>query len=704
MGRGTDHLVPLRLGGTWQVAGAPRIVERELEKIPRHEVGEGDFGLGPVERAGDAHQIETLHCGHRGQRTREVRARELDSGPAPDDSLEMTQGIIGPAGSPEQDTAGPRRADIRNIAIIAHVDHGKTTLVDAMLRQSGIFRTNEVLVERVMDSNDLERERGITILAKNTAVTYGPVTINIVDTPGHADFGGEVERSLAMVDGVLLIVDASEGPLPQTRFVLKKTLALGLPVVLCVNKIDRADARIAEVLDEVYDLFIDLGATETQLEFPIVYTNAREGIALAAPEDEGNDLRLLFDLIVNVLPGPISDPSGTTQFQVNNLDYNDYVGRLAIGRVVSGELEAAGLYTLCRADGTQEACKITFLYAWRGLARKEVAVARAGDIVAVGGMETISIGDTIADREAPVPLPPMHVEEPTIAMIFGPNTGPWGGREGDHVTSRKVRERLEAEARRNVSLRVEDTDQPDQLRVAGRGELQLAILIETMRREGYELQVSKPTVITREQDGVTQEPMEILTVDVPEDFIGVVSQLLAVRKGTMTGMEHQESGRVRLEFSIPSRGLIGLRSTFLTSTRGTGIMNVLFDRYAPWCGPIRDRTNGAMVADREGTATPYAMFHLQERGTIFVKPGTRVYEGMVVGEYSRENDLTVNLTKEKKLTNMRASGHDEATIVTPPREMGLDASLEWVADDELVEVTPQSVRMRKRIMQKSLRK
>ncbi len=694
----------LRLGGAWKVSGTPWIVERELQNVARQEVRQGDFRLGPVERAGHARQIETLHRGHRGYRTRERRGRELDTGPAPDDSLEMTQGIIRPADSAEHDAAGPRRADVRNIAIIAHVDHGKTTLVDAMLRQSGIFRTNEVLVERVMDSNDLERERGITILAKNTAVTYGPVTINIVDTPGHADFGGEVERSLAMVDGVLLIVDASEGPLPQTRFVLKKTLALGLPVVLCVNKIDRADARIAEVLDEVYDLFIDLGATETQLDFPIVYTNARAGIALSAPEDAGNDLRILFDLIVNVLPGPISDPLGTTQFQVNNLDYNDYVGRLAIGRVVSGELAASGVYTLCRADGTQEPCKVTFLYAWRGLERKEVAIARAGDIVAVGGMETISIGDTIADREAPVPLPPMHVEEPTIAMIFGPNTGPWGGREGDHVTSRKVRERLEAEARRNVSLRVEDTDQPDQLRVAGRGELQLAILIETMRREGYELQVSKPTVITREENGVTMEPMEALTVDVPEDFIGVVSQLLAVRKGTMTGMEHQESGRVRLEFTIPSRGLIGLRSTFLTSTRGTGIMNVLFDCYAPWCGPIRDRTNGAMVADREGTATPYAMFHLQERGTIFVKPGTRVYEGMVVGEYSRENDLTVNLTKEKKLTNMRASGHDEATIVTPPREMGLDASLEWVSEDELVEVTPQNVRMRKRIMQKSLRK
>jgi GTP-binding protein len=600
--------------------------------------------------------------------------------------------------------AVPRRADIRNIAIVAHVDHGKTTLVDAMLRQSGIFRSNEVLIERVMDSGDLERERGITILAKNTAVTYGSVTINIVDTPGHADFGGEVERSLAMVDGVLLVVDASEGPLPQTRFVLKKALDRGLQVVLCINKIDRADARIAEVLDEVYDLFIDLGADDTQLDFPIAYTNGRAGIALAAPTDDGTDLRVLFDLIVSGLPGPSCDPAGTTQFQVNNLDYNDYVGRLAIGRVVSGELAANGVYTLCRADGSREPCKVTYLYAWRGLSREEVPRARAGDIVAVGGMEAIGIGDTIADREMPVPLPPLRVEEPTIAMIFGANTSPWGGREGDHVTSRKVRERLFAEVRRNVSLRVEETDQTDQLRVAGRGELQLAILIETMRREGYELQASKPTVIVREEGGQKLEPMELLLVDVPEDFIGVVSQLLAVRKGTMSGMEHQESGRVRLEFSVPSRGLIGLRSTFLTATRGTGIMNVLFNGYAPWCGPIRGRTNGAMVADREGVATPYAMFHLQERGTIFLKPGTRVYEGMVVGEYSRENDLDVNLTKEKKLTNMRASGHDEATVVTPPREMGLDAALEWIADDELVEVTPVSVRMRKRVLQKSFRK
>ncbi len=595
------------------------------------------------------------------------------------------------------------RADIRNIAIVAHVDHGKTTLVDAMLHQSGIFRANEVVVERVMDSNDLERERGITILAKNTAVTYRGVKINIVDTPGHADFGGEVERTLSMVDGVLLVVDASEGPLPQTRFVLKKALDRGLPAVLCINKIDRADARIAEVLDEVYDLFIDLGADEAQLDFPIVYTNARAGIALRDPKDAASTLEVLFDTIVDRLPGPPNDPDAPTQFQVNNLDYNDYIGRLAIGRIVAGELAAGGQYALCRADGSQVPVKITLLYAWHGLDRQEVPSARAGDIVAIGGIEDLAIGDTIADRERPVPLPPISIEEPTIAMIFGVNTSPWGGREGQFVTSRKIRERLFAESRKNVSLRIEETGQPDSLRVAGRGELQLAVLIETMRREGYELQVSKPTIITKEENGQVLEPMELLYIDVPEDFIGVISQLLAVRKGIMSGMEHQDSGRVRLEFTVPSRGLIGFRSQFLTATRGTGIMNMLFNGYAPWTGPIRGRTNGAMVADREGLATPYAIFHLQERGTIFVKAGTPVYEGMVVGEYSRDNDLDVNLTKEKKLSNMRATGHDEATILTPPREMGLDAALEWIAEDELVEITPENVRMRKKILAKSLR-
>jgi GTP-binding protein len=590
------------------------------------------------------------------------------------------------------------RDDVRNVAIIAHVDHGKTTLLDAMLHQSGIFRSNEQVVERVMDSFDLERERGITILAKNTAVTYHGVRINIVDTPGHADFGGEVERTLAMVDGVMLLVDASEGPLPQTRFVLKKALEAGLPPVVCINKIDRPDARVAEVLNEIYDLFIDLDATDAQLDFPVVYTNARAGIAKRELSAESADLRPLFDLILSALPAPRYDPEMPTQFQVNNLDYNDYVGRLAIGRIVSGELRSAGLYTLCRLDGSQVDCKVTQLYGWHGLKRRELESARAGDIVAVAGIEDIHIGETLADRLTPRPLPAIRVDEPTIAMIFSVNTSPWSGREGEYVTSRKLRDRLYAEQRKNVSLRIEDTDSPDALRVMGRGELQLAILIETMRREGYELQVSKPTIITKEIDGVAQEPMELLLVDVPEEYVGVVSQLLAVRRGRMTKMNHPGSGRVRVEYAIPSRGLIGFRSHFLTDTRGTGIVNALFNGYAPWQGPIQARVNGAMISDREGPATPYAIFHLQERGVIFIPPGTRVYEGMIVGEYSREADLDVNICREKKLTNIRAAGHDEAVRITPHREMGLEDGIEWIGEDELVEVTPQSIRLRKRVL------
>jgi len=597
----------------------------------------------------------------------------------------------------------PRRADIRNVAIIAHVDHGKTTLIDALLRQSGIFHAKEQLVDRVMDSFELERERGITILAKNAAITYRGVKINFVDTPGHADFGGEVERSLAMVDGVMLLVDASEGPLPQTRFVLKKALEAGLPPLVCINKIDRPDARISEVLNEIYDLFIDLDATEEQLEFPVVYTNARAGIAKRELADQSEDLRPLFDLIVSALPGPPCDPAATVQFQVNNFDYNDYVGRLAIGRIVSGELRTASLYTLCRVDGTQVPCKVMQLYSWQGLKRVEVDAAQAGDVVAVAGIEDIHIGDTISDRETPRPLPALHIDEPTIAMIFAVNTAPWSGREGQFVTSRRLRERLWAELRKNVSLRVEETNSPDSFRVMGRGELQLAILIETMRREGYELQVSKPTVITKEIAGKTQEPMELLLVDIPEDYIGVVSQLLAVRRGVMTKMDHLGSGRVRLEFSIPSRGLIGFRSHFLTDTRGTGIINSLFNGYAPWQGPIQSRTNGALVSDREGVAIPYALFHLQERGILFVPAGTPVYEGMVIGEYSRDRDLDVNACREKKLSNMRAVGHDEAVRLTPHREMGLEDALEWISDNELVEVTPRSIRLRKKILQQQLR-
>ncbi len=597
----------------------------------------------------------------------------------------------------------PRRDDIRNVAIIAHVDHGKTTLIDALLRQSGVFHAKEQLVDRIMDSFELERERGITILAKNAAITYRGVKINFVDTPGHADFGGEVERSLAMVDGVMLLVDASEGPLPQTRFVLKKALEAGLPPIVCINKIDRPDARITEVLDEIYDLFIDLDATEEQLEFPVVYTNARAGIAKRDLVDQSEDLRPLFDLIVSALPGPPCDPTAILQFQVNNLDYNDYVGRLAIGRIVSGELRTASFYTLCRVDGSQIPCKVMQLYSWQGLKRVEVTAAQAGDIVAVAGIEEIQIGETISDRETPKPLPAIRVDEPTIAMIFAVNTAPWSGREGQFVTSRKLRERLWAELRKNVSLRVEETDSPDSFRVMGRGELQLAILIETMRREGYELQVSKPTVITKEIDGKTQEPMELLLVDIPEGYIGVVSQLLAVRRGVMTKMDHPGSGRVRLEFSIPSRGLIGFRSHFLTDTRGTGIINTLFNGYAPWQGPIQSRTNGALVSDREGVTVPYALFHLQERGLLFIPAGTPVYEGMVIGEYSRDRDLDVNACREKKLSNMRAVGHDEAVRLTPHREMGLEDALEWVGEEELVEVTPRSVRLRKKILQQNLR-
>ncbi|HEY2774734.1 MAG TPA: translational GTPase TypA [Candidatus Binatia bacterium] len=596
------------------------------------------------------------------------------------------------------DTASARREDLRNVAIIAHVDHGKTTLVDAMLHQSGLFRANQHVAERIMDSNALERERGITILAKNTAVVYGRVRINIVDTPGHADFGGEVERTLAMVDGVMLLVDASEGPLPQTRFVLQKALSLGLVPVVCINKIDRPDARIQEVLNEVYDLFIDLDADEGQLEFPVIYTNAKVGTATRELSVPGDNLKVLFDTIVDCLPGPECSPQASVQFQCNNLDYNEYVGRLAIGRIKSGSLAKGGTYSLCRPGAPDRLVKISQLYSWKGFQRSESETVTAGDIVAVAGIEDILIGDTIGERENPVPLPPIRVDEPTISMIFSANTGPWGGREGDHVTSRKLRDRLYQEQRRNVSMRIEDTDSPESIKVTGRGELQLGILIETMRRESYEMQVSRPTVVIREIDGVKHEPVELLVIDVADDYVGVVSQLLALRKGRMVKMMPAGTGRMRMEFKVPSRGLIGLRSRFLTETRGTGIMNALFDGWIPWAGPIEARTNGAIIADREGVATPYSVFHLQERGVMFIPPGTRVYEGMVIGEYSRDNDLNVNIVREKKLTNMRASGHDEATIITPYRVFGLEQAIEWIADDELVEVTPKSIRLRKRVL------
>jgi GTP-binding protein len=589
-----------------------------------------------------------------------------------------------------------RREDVRNIAIIAHVDHGKTTLVDAMLRQTGVFRSNEVVEDRIMDSFDLERERGITIMAKNTTVAWNNVQINIVDTPGHADFGGEVERTLAMVDGVLLLVDASEGPLPQTRFVLGKALGLQLTPVVCINKIDRADARIAEVLDEIYSLFIDLGADEHQLEFPVLYTNGRAGTATRDLDDEGEDLRPLFEAIVETVPGAAAEPGAPTQFQANNIGYDDYVGRLAIGRVTAGSLLPATQYVLCRNDGTQAPCKTTRLYGWRGLTRVEIKRADAGDIVALAGIEDIAIGDTVADAERPKALRPIRVDEPTIVMVFGINTSPWAGRSGSRVTSRQLRERLFSEGQRNMAMRVEDGGNTDAFRVVGRGELQLSILIETMRREGFEVEVSKPSAVTRKIDGGVEEPMELVVIDVPETYVGILTQLLAARRGSMEKLEHVGSNRVRLQYHVPSRGLIGFRTIFLTETRGTGVMNTLFNGWAPWRGAIPQRTNGAMVSDRDGVATPYALFHLQPRGPLFVPPGTPVYEGMVVGEYSRDVDLDVNVCREKKLTNMRASGHDEAIRLEPARLMGLEDALSWIDDDELVEVTPDSVRLRKR--------
>ncbi|HKV56348.1 MAG TPA: translational GTPase TypA [Candidatus Binataceae bacterium] len=594
-----------------------------------------------------------------------------------------------------------RRHDIRNIAIVAHVDHGKTTLVDALLRQSGVFRANEQLVDRVMDSFALERERGITIMAKNTSIAWEGVRINIVDTPGHSDFGGEVERTLSMVDGILLLVDACEGPLPQTRFVLKKALEAHLPAVVCINKIDRTDARPAEVLDEIYDLFIDLGAHEDLLEFPVLYTNARAGSATTRLDQPGADLRPLFEAIGSHLPGPEVDPDASLQFQVNNLDYDDYVGRLAVGRIIAGSLAAGGNYSLCH-EGGRSACKVARLYGWQGLKRVEREEARAGDIVMVAGIENIEIGDTVADFDNPRPLPRIQIDEPTVAMTFSVNNSPWAGREGTYVTSRKLGERIDFESRRNVSVRVEQMS-PESWRVMGRGELQLAVILETMRREGYELQVSKPTVLTRQADGELLEPMEFLVIDIPEDYIGVITQLLSARKGKMRTMETHASGRVRLEYDVPARGLIGFRGRFLAETRGLGVMHSIFNGYGPWCGAIRSRQNGAMISDREGVASGYAIFHLQERGRFFVGAGDPVYEGMIVGEYSRETNLPVNVCREKKLTNIRAAGHDEAIRLTTPRPMGLDSALEWIDEEELVELTPKSVRMRNRILRTALR-
>jgi GTP-binding protein len=595
-----------------------------------------------------------------------------------------------------------KRDNLRNIAIIAHVDHGKTTLVDGMLKQAGIFRDNEKVQDRVMDNIDLEREKGITIMAKNTAVEYNGVKINIVDTPGHADFGGEVERTMKMSDGVLLLVDSSEGPLPQTRFVLKKALELNLPPILVINKIDRADARIQEVLNEVYDLFIDLDATEEQLEFPIVYTNAREGIAKLDLSDECNGLRPLFDMIINTVPAPGGDREGVLQYLVTNIDYNDYVGRLAIGRVFSGTIRVGDHVAVINGSGEAVKTKITSSYTFQGLERVETKEVSVGDIVALAGIEGINIGDTITDIENPRPLPRIKVDEPTISMVFSVNSSPFAGREGKYVTSRNLRERLEKELLYNVSIKV-DFGNGDSFRVMGRGELQLAILIEMMRREGYELSVSMPETITKKQDGVLHEPMELLVIDVPEEFVGVVTQQIGMRKGRMQKMQNNGNGRVRLEFRIPSRGLIGFRSQFLTDTRGTGLLNHLFDGYEPWYGPMSKRQTGALVSDRKGKSTIYALFHLQPRGTLFVKENTPVYEGMIIGENSRDNDLDVNVTKEKKLTNMRAAGSDDTLQLIPPKLLTLEQSLEFIKEDEFVEVTPESIRLRKKVLEANKR-
>ncbi len=588
--------------------------------------------------------------------------------------------------------------NIRNIAIIAHVDHGKTTLVDALLHQSGVFRENQEVRERVMDSGDLERERGITILAKNTAIHYQGVKINIVDTPGHADFGGEVERALSMVDGVMLLVDASEGPLPQTRYVLGKALALKLPLVLVINKIDRQDARVQEVVNEVYDLFIDLDATEDQLEFPILYANARSGTVRLEPDGDDTDMRRMFAAMLEHLPPPKGDATAPLQLMVSNLDYNDYLGRLAIGRISHGTLAAGDEAGIAKADDTVETTKITKLFTFSGLERVPTDEARTGDIVCIAGVGGIAIGDTVTSAETPSALPRLRIDEPTLSMVFSINTSPFAGLEGEQVTSRKIKERLEKELLTNVSLQMEPTDSADSFKVFGRGELQLAILVETMRREGYELALGNPEVLTREVDGKKQEPFEILLVDVAEPFQGVVVEKLGIRKGLMTHMVNHGSGRVRLEFRVPSQGLIGIRSELLADTRGTAVLNTLFDGYDDWQGAVPKRLTGVLVADRRGSSTAYALHNLEDRGALFIGPGVEVYEGMVVGENSRPADLDVNVTREKKLTNMRSSTAEIAVKLTPHRELNLEQALEFIRDDELVETTPSSIRLRKRIL------
>jgi len=591
-----------------------------------------------------------------------------------------------------------KKEEIRNIAIIAHVDHGKTTLVDGMLRQSGIFRDNEQVQERVMDSNDLERERGITILAKNTSVRYKGTKINIVDTPGHADFGGEVERVLKMVDGVLLLVDAFEGPMPQTRFVLRKALQLNLKPIVIVNKIDRPEARPAEVIDEVLDLFIELGADDDQLEFPVVYASSREGYAVMRLEDEKKDLEPLFKTIIEYVPAPSGEGDKPLQLLVSNIDYDDYVGRIAIGRIDRGSIKTGQQTVICKKDGSTYQAKASRIYKFEGLRRVECEEAGLGDIVAVSGIGDINIGETICDVEAPEPLPFVNIDEPTLSMTFGVNNSPFAGREGTYVTSRHLRDRLFKELETNVSLRVEETESPDSFKVSGRGELHLSILIETMRRQGFEFQVSKPKVIMKEIDGVEYEPIELLMIDVPEDFMGVVMEKLGTRKAEMVNMHSAAEGYMRLEFKIPARGLIGYRSEFLTDTKGNGIMNHIFYGHEPYKGDISSRQRGSLVAWEDGEAVTYGLYNAQERGNLFITPGTKVYEGMIVGENARNEDIVVNVCKKKHVTNMRASGSDEALRLTPPRILSLEQALEFISDDELVEVTPKNIRLRKRIL------
>lgn len=593
---------------------------------------------------------------------------------------------------------------LRNLAVVAHVDHGKTTLLDSMLWQSGIFRSNQEVNERVMDSMDLERERGITIMAKNTAIQYEGVQINIVDTPGHADFGGEVERTLRLVDGIMLLVDAAEGPLPQTRFVLEKALEQDLPSVVVINKIDRKDARPAEVVDAVYDLYIDLGASVDQIEFPVLYTVATEGRCKTDLEEPLTDLRPLFDELVESIPPPVGDPEAPLQVLVTSVEANDYLGPLALGRVVQGTVREQQAVSLCHRDGTTTRAEVTALFGYSGLERERIEEAGPGAIVSLAGMEGIGLGESISEAEDPEPLPPIQVDEPTVSMEFRINDTPMTGQEGDYVTSRQLKDRLEHEDRNNLAIRVEETDSSDSFHVYGRGALQLSVLVEQMRREGYEFCVGMPRVITKEIDGTTHEPYEHVTVDVPEEFVGVVTERLGERKGVMTQMKPLESGRVRMEFEIPSRGLIGYRSEFLTDTKGTGLFNHVFDEFRPWAGEIRHRTTGTLVADRPGRVTGYACLNLQERGRLFVEPNDRVYEGMVVGENRRDADLEVNITREKKLTNHRAAAGEKLEHLEPAREMDLEDSIEFVREDELVEVTPQSVRIRKRHLDPHLRK